>query len=216
VKDAKLREDVNLFCGQEGVHGREHDRYNEMLRARGYPVDAMEQRIARILARATRLPRRLRLAATCALEHFTALMAHFLLADDRMLDGADATMAALWKWHAAEENEHKAVAYDVYLAAGGNWLERSVVMAFASAIFWFKILEQQIRMMNLDGTLWSLREWASLGSFLFVSPGGMRKVAGMYFQYFRPSFHPNDIDAAHLLEAWRRQYRESPVYRQAA
>ncbi|MEO7095275.1 MAG: metal-dependent hydrolase [Polyangiales bacterium] len=216
VKDERLREDVNLFCGQEGMHGREHERYNELLRARGYPVDAMERRIERILARATRLPRRLRLSATCALEHFTALMAHFLLADERMLAGADETMAALWRWHAAEENEHKAVAYDVYLAAGGHWLERSIVMVFASAIFWFKILEQQVRMMRVDGTASSIREWGALARFLFVSPGGMRRVAGLYFQYFRPSFHPNDIDASALLDAWRRRHRDSPLVADAA
>jgi uncharacterized protein len=176
----------------------------------------MEGRIARILARATRLPKRLRLSATCALEHFTALMAHFLLEDDRMLEGADETMAALWRWHAAEENEHKSVAYDVYLAAGGHYVERVTVMVVASAIFWFKILEQQARMMRVDGTLFSLREWLSLGKFLYVSPGGMRRVAGLYFQYFRPSFHPRDIDATALLEGWQARYRSSRVYRDAA
>jgi predicted metal-dependent hydrolase len=216
VKDERLAEEVKLFCGQEGVHGREHDRYNDLLRARGYPVDAMERRIARILARATRLPKRLRLAATCALEHFTALMAHFLLDDERMLEGADETMASLWRWHAAEENEHKSVAYDVYLAAGGNYFERAAVMVFASTIFWFKILEQQARMMHADGMLFSWREWLSLGRFLFVSPGGMRRVAKLYFHYFRPSFHPRDIDASELLEAWQRRYATSPLYRDAA
>ena len=216
VKTERLRAEVKLFCGQEGVHGREHDRYNDLLRARGYPVDAMERRIEEILARATRLPRRLRLAATCALEHFTALMAHFLLADPRMLEGADETMAALWRWHAAEENEHKAVAYDVYLAAGGHWVERCLVMAVASAIFWFKIGEQQARMMKADGTLFSLREWSSLVGFLFVSPGGMRRVAGKYFQYFRPGFHPNDIDASGLLEAWQQEHGASIAQRDAA
>src|SRR6478672_6524794 len=44
----RLRDEVNLFCGQEGMHGREHERYNEMLRAHGYPVQAMERRIERI------------------------------------------------------------------------------------------------------------------------------------------------------------------------
>ena len=89
-------------------------------------------------------------------------------------------------------------------------------MAVASAIFWFKIGEQQVRMMNVDGTLFSLREWVALGRFLFVSPGGMRRVAGLYFQYFRPSFHPNDIDASALLEAWRRTDGATIVVRDAA
>ena len=217
VKEPRLTDEVALFCAQEGVHGREHVRYNEMLRAQGYPIEAMEQRVISLLRFVTKTSKpRVRLAVTCALEHFTALLAHLLLADDRLLQGADPTMAALWKWHAAEENEHKAVAYDVYLAAGGNYFERVIVMAVASTIFWAKVVEHQMRLMHVDRTLWSVREWWSLVRFLFVQPGGMLGMVGLYLRYYAPGFHPNDIDAAPLLDAWKREYAESPLYRDAA
>ena len=111
VKDEALARDVRAFCGQEGIHGREHDRYNAMLRER-YPAAAMERRVSKLLDRVSRaLPKRLQLGATCALEHFTALMGQFVLEDPRMLEGAHPAMAALWRWHSAEENEHKSVAF---------------------------------------------------------------------------------------------------------
>ena len=200
VEDARLRLDVRMFCGQEGVHGREHDRYNEMLRTQGYPVEAMEQRVKRLLRVTSKLLSiRQQLGVTCALEHFTALLARGVLGDERLLEGADPTMRALWRWHSIEEYEHRAVAYDVYRAAGGGYFERCWTMLLASFIFWVKIYEQQLRMMHHDGTLFSVREWWALVRYLFVDPGGLRKLTVPYLAYFKPGFHPGHEDAAELV-----------------
>jgi predicted metal-dependent hydrolase len=217
LSDPRLLEDVRLFCGQEGVHGREHDQYNEHLERQGYRAREMESRVDRLLKRVTKLvPARLRLGATCALEHFTSLMAHMLLADPRVLEGANEQMAALWKWHSAEENEHKSVAYDVFVAAGGTYPERVATMVLASLIFWAKVFEHQVRMMRVDGTATSLAEWSALVRWLFVEPGAIARMIPLYFQYYRPGFHPDDIDATALFEAWKREYESAGVYRQAA
>jgi len=204
VTDPQLREEARAFSAQEGIHGREHDRYNEMLARQGYPVVAMERRVDRLLRRVKkRTTPRMRLAVTCALEHFTALMGYLLLEDSRNLEGAHPVMAALWRWHSAEENEHKAVAYDVYRAANGPYLERVSVMLCATVIFWAKVIEHQVRLMSADGSLASPREWASLLYFLFVRPGTLRRMLWPYLAYFRPSFHPSDIDSSVILERWR-------------
>jgi predicted metal-dependent hydrolase len=214
ITDPALLEEVRAFTAQEGVHSREHIRYNEML---GPRARTMGSRVERLLQRVSRrLPKRWQLAATCALEHFTALMAHLLLSDPRVLDGANPTMAGLWRWHAAEENEHKAVAFDVYRAAGGNYPERCAVMIAATAIFWSKVLEHQIRLMRDRGILWSPREWGSLLVFVFIRPGWAVKLAPHYLSYFRPGFHPWDLDNRDLLEAWKTEHERSQVYRKVA
>lgn len=200
--DAELRRQVRAFCGQEGVHGREHRGYNAMLREQGIDVAAMEREVVTILRLARMLPKRQQLAATCALEHFTALMGHVILRDPRLLEGADETMAALWRWHAAEENEHKSVAFDVFLAAGGTYPERALVMLVASAVFWAKVVEQQARFMAADGDLFSAAEWIALARYLFVDPGGMGEMWRLWLEWFRPGFHPSDIDSAPELHAW--------------
>jgi predicted metal-dependent hydrolase len=213
VKDERLAHEVHAFCGQEGVHAREHERYNEMLLRHGYPVAAMEKRVEAILRRvAKRAPESAQLAVTCALEHFTALLGRMLLGDPRLLEGAHPAMAALWRWHAAEENEHRALAFDVYAAAGGGYPRRVFAMVGATAIFWAKVLEHQVIMMRTDGIAGSVEEWRALGRFLFVDPGGMLPLIRLYFEYYRPDFHPLDIDCTELLEAWRRDYESSPVY----
>jgi hypothetical protein len=206
VSDPQLLRDIALFSAQEGMHGREHTKYNENLHAHGYPVRAMEKRVQRILRVVSRtLPKRFQLAITCALEHFTAMMAHFILSDPALLEGAHPAMAALWRWHAAEENEHKAVAFDVYRAAGGGELERMGIMAATTVIFWAKVLEQQVRLMASDGCLFSAREWWALVRFLCIEPGGMLGLGRAYLDYYRPGFHPWDLDNRDLLERWKEE-----------
>lgn len=202
--DPALRAAVRDFCAQEGIHGREHRSYNAMLAAQGIDVDGMEKKVERILARATRLtPKRWQLAATAALEHFTAILGHLVLERPEILEGADPTMAALWRWHSAEENEHKAVAYDVYLAAGGNYPERVVVMMVATVIFWAKVIEQQARFMHADGDLFDVDEHVRLQRFLWKDPGALPVMWRLWLAWFRPSFHPDDHDASAALAAWR-------------
>jgi uncharacterized protein len=217
VTGEKLTAEVRAFCGQEGVHSREHERYNETLGRHGYPIKAMEKRVERLLERVTKgTPELEHLGVTCALEHFTALMGSMILNDPRLLEGAHPAMAALWRWHAAEENEHKNVAFDVYKAAGGGYLRRAYTMVGATAIFWFKVFEQQARMMHSAGILTSGDEWKMLYRFLFVEPGGMRPLIPLYLEYFRLNFHPSQIDDAGMLEDWKADFAASPVYQQSA
>lgn len=215
IEDPRLASEAKNFYAQEGIHSREHVRYNNMLRAQGYPVDAMERRVERLLRVVTfLLGNRLQLAVTSALEHFTALMAHWLLATPVALRGAHPTMAALWRWHAAEENEHKAVAFDVYRVAGGHYLERVVVMVLATVIFWAKVFEHQVRMMHCDRTLWSWSEWRALYRYTIVD-NGMHRLIPLYLSYYRPSFEPWELDNRDLLSQWQAEHaREGHLYEQ--
>ena len=217
VKDDELMKEVRAFCAQEGVHGREHERMNEVVKGHGYPIEAMEKRVEAILARvSTRSSEIEQLGVTCALEHFTALLGEMLLGNKGLLEGAHPAMVALWRWHAAEENEHKSVAFDVFQAAGGGYPRRVLTMIGATFIFWTKVIEQQARMMKSDGILYSGAEWYGLMKFLFIEPGGMAPLFRLYLEYFRPNFHPSDIDCDALLESWRHDFEELPVYAKSA
>jgi cation diffusion facilitator CzcD-associated flavoprotein CzcO/predicted metal-dependent hydrolase len=213
VQDPALREAVRAFCAQEGIHTREHLRYNEMLAAQGYRVAALERRVARTLARAGRIvPPRMQLAATVALEHFTATMGHVILDEPRALCGADPVMAALWRWHAAEEYEHKAVAFDVFRAAGGTYAERAATMLAVTAIFWAKVLEHQVAFMRDDGIALDPREWADLLYGLFVETRVAQHLARHYLDFFRPSFHPSHMERLEPVRRWKHEFETSSLY----
>ena len=123
ISDPKLQAEIRGFCGQEGYHRREHDHFNRTLcELRGYDHRYLEGRIASkiALARKTLSPLE-QLAATAALEHITAILAEDSLAPDFPDAGKmDPAMRRFWNWHAAEEMEHKAVAFDVFRAVGGT------------------------------------------------------------------------------------------------
>lgn len=202
LDDPALSDAVRRFYGQEALHGREHRRYNRLLARQGVPADTMEDRVARLLARVeARVPRRWQLAATCALEHFTASMAHALLSDDRLLDGAHPAMAALWRWHAVEEFEHREVAFEVYRAAGGTTAERNLVMLAATVVFWGKVVEHQVRLMKGDGLLGDVGEWRRLMRFLFADPGPLTALVPTYLSWYRPDFHPAGLGRARAATA---------------
>jgi predicted metal-dependent hydrolase len=103
----------------------------------------------------------------------------------------------------------------VYRAIGGSYWARVLVMAGTTLFFWLKMMEHQVRMMHADGCLFSLREWGFLLRFAFVTPGVFPLLWRTYFAYYRPSFHPHQVECSDLLEAWRRQYEQEPVYRQS-
>jgi uncharacterized protein len=211
IPSPRLQREVKGFIGQEAMHSREHRHYNEALADAGLPIGALEAAVKQHLALVRRQgsPENA-LAATIALEHFTAIMADVLLSDDRLLDGADPRLADVWRWHAIEETEHKAVAYDVYCEAvgtdGAAYLRRTIVMLATGVDFWLRVFRYHLTLVRADGAAGDLRGWWALFRFLFVSPGGMRKLIRPWLQYFRRDFHPWQHDNFHYVERWDGAY----------
>ena len=206
VKDnPELSEAVRAFIGQEAMHGREHDEYNDKLQAAGVPVKSQERVVTRLLKTVQRtLPTRMQLAATIALEHYTAILADILLREPELLEGADEKYAALWRWHALEETEHKAVAFDLYEAVFGRgpvaYAERTFAMLLATVIFLSLLYPFYFENVRRKGGLFDLKGWWSSVQLQFGRPGALRKVFPAWLDWFRPGFHPWDHDNRHFLE----------------
>ena len=205
IDDPQLKEAVRAFIGQEALHGREHDEYNEHLVAAGLGTDRMEARVERILKEVQRFtPKQLQLAVTIALEHLTALLADAVLSTPELLDGAEPHYAGLWMWHAMEETEHKGVAYDVYEKVVGKgiraWALRSFALVLATGIFWALFYPFYIQVIRRQKKLTDLRGWWASFSYQWLYPGTLRRMVPAWFEFFRPGFHPWDHDNSHYLE----------------
>ena len=202
--DGKLKEQVADFLFQEAMHTREHVVFNKMATDAGYDIKKLENRAGAILGYARRKRAIYQLAATAALEHFTAMLAHAVLADPRHFAGAPEEARQMWEWHAMEEIEHKAVAYDTYMAALKKWpgvirwALRSIVMFVATILFFYAVVLNTRDLFRQDG-INTGKSWRQLFSFLFFEPGLMRKVMKSYFSYYRPGFHPWEEDDRGLL-----------------
>ena len=159
ITDPALKAEIKGFCGQEGFHRREHQRYNETLcEARGYNLDKLETALTKRLAFARKHMSPMRcLAITVAIEHFTAVLAELTLKRGALVDKAEPSMRELWRWHAAEEMEHKSVAFDVYVAVGGTEKMRRRVMARVSFFLAFELTKALLYILKKDGRLFDFK-----------------------------------------------------------
>ena len=203
----KLGEEIKAFTIQEAIHSREHDAFNRRAADAGYGLAKLERRVEERLAITKGRPPIVSLAATMALEHFTAILAHQLLADPKHLEGADAEAAELWRWHAVEEIEHKGVAYDTWLHATRGWPRfkrwklKARVMLLVTRNFLVDRTAGALELMRQDDVT-GMRAWWLLLSYLWIRPGMFRKIAGAWLSFFLPAFHPWNVDDRHLLGAY--------------
>jgi hypothetical protein len=205
VKDPALKRQVAGFIGQEAVHGREHRVFNDRLAELGYPTKEYEY-VTRVglKIREKLLPAKSNLAATAALEHFTATLAELVLTNEEIRDlmGADA-VRELFEWHALEESEHKAVAFDVYKAVGGGEKLRVWTMNFFRYGFVVGIGLAVVLSLLRDRATYkrgALRKsWKRVKASPIMDPA-------LWYQlkdYNRRDFHPDDSDTNELVETWK-------------
>jgi len=208
----KLADEIKGFTTQEVIHSREHEQFNRRAQAAGYDLGKLERQVEKRLAITKSRPPIVSLAATMALEHFTAILAHQLLADPRHLDGADAEAADLWRWHACEEIEHKGVAYDTWMHATRDWARwkrwkvKAKVMLYVTRNFLVDRTAGALELMRQDGVT-GLEAWQKLLTYLWVRPGMFRKIASAWFAFFLPGFHPWNVDDRALLRAYEANAR---------
>ena len=205
----KLAAEIKGFVTQEVMHSREHVAFNRRAHEAGYDLAPLERRVDWRLDMVRSKPPIASLAATMALEHFTAILAHELLRDPRHLATADPETARLWRWHAIEEIEHKGVAYDTWLHATRGWPRfkrwqvKAKVMLLVTRNFLVDRSVGVAELLRQDG-LTGPRVWARMAWFAFGRPGMMRKILAAWASYFLPGFHPwNHDDRALIKDAER-------------
>ena len=203
----KLAEEIKAFTTQEAIHSREHDAFNKRAERAGYDLSKLEARVRERLSITKSRPPIVNVAATMALEHFTAILAHELLKNPTHLEGADPEAANLWRWHSVEEIEHKGVAYDTWLWATRHWPRwkrwkvKAKIMLLVTRNFVVDRTAGSLELMRQDGVT-GLRAWSMLLWYLWVRPGMFRKIAGAWLKFFLPGFHPWNEDDRYLLRAY--------------
>lgn len=213
IADPALLADIRDFTVQEGLHSREHRRFNDRVAARAPALVArLQSGVARRVALVGKyLKPDQRLAATVAAEHFTAILADYILRRPDLLAGADPEFARLWLWHAIEETEHKGVAFDVLAIRrggfGGWWLRtRTMLLLTLSFSFFLSLHVVLLARVHAGGRLGPRRTCRLIA--LFWSPKGIVPgTLGAWLAFFRPGFHPWDHDNRPLVEARRRELR---------
>jgi uncharacterized protein len=209
ISDPQLLQQIKGFIKQEAIHGHEHAQYNDYLKKWNYPIDkimAFEKKEKVWMKKW--LPRKHRLAVTCALEHFTAIMAHQVLTNPESTEGMHPQFKEMWRWHAIEETEHKAVAYDVYQQAVGSYWLRVLTMINVTILFCLRTSIIQAIFLWKDGQLFNPKVWWKGFQFYFLKPGLVPTIWRDYLDYFRRDFHPWMHDNRELLGEWEAEQQK--------
>lgn len=206
LEDPELMRQVAGFIGQEAMHGREHRAFNDRLDQLGYPTKRLERLTRRGLAFRERVvPPAANLAATAALEHFTATLAELVLSNPEARDlFGNVAVRNLFVWHALEESEHKAVAFDVYRAIGGG--ERLRVITMNMLRYGFVVAMSATVIVSLSRDRASYDKGALRKSWREFrrSPLVSKDIWDQLRDYNRRDFHPDDRDTTALVEYWRK------------
>jgi len=203
-QDPVLAAEVRAFFGQEGRHAQAHERFFAAMEAQGYVIRPFLRFFERVAWKEIepRVSPALCLSVTVALEHYTAVLAETAL-QERHLDHAHPALRALLYWHAAEEIEHRAVAFDVLKRVNPSYALRMGGMALATlglAAFW---LAAMTTLLHQDGLLGSKRlrnerralrqEREGIGRSVFLR--GLRA-------YARRDFHPKERPIDELAQTY--------------
>ncbi len=166
-----MHETIRDFCAQEATHRHVHAQYNEH-------INPMHH-----------------LGVTAANEHYTAVMSDALLRHDALTAGMTAQMRQVWRWHAMEETEHKAVAFDLYAALGGSHAWRMRYFVYGTVMLISDVMRQTVSNLWQDGTLFKPSTLASAAPFFFGKPskggGWIWLTTRPMLAYLRKYFHPN-------------------------
>ncbi|MEN9713264.1 MAG: hypothetical protein RLY90_1525 [Pseudomonadota bacterium] len=210
-EDERLRANIKKFIGQEATHRFLHGQYNDHLSVQGlhntWADRALQQREK--LYRKTKnssQPHLHELALTAAYEHITSVLGNDVMVSMHqphdLLLHAHPKMQTLWRWHAAEEMEHRDIAFDLYQHLGGNYQRRVFWYFFALLRFTTDALRQTVRNLWDDKTLHHPRTWWSALRFVFGRQGCIRRFTRPLLAYCQRDFHPKQHGDDALYTQW--------------
>ncbi|GAD87357.1 metal-dependent hydrolase [Nocardia asteroides] len=228
VKDEKLREDMLGFIGQESMHAETHEKVlRDVLTANG--VDArpyvrqMEYLFRKSLGsqggddRASRQMLIERLAFIACLEHFFAWLGDWVINADLEKFGADPRMADLFRWHGAEEVEHRNVAHDVAEYFGVGYVRRCASMTLVFPIFIALVVRGSKFLVQQDPKLPDQGYPSIIGHVLGAmwrgALPGIPSLLVSALSTFQPGYSPENVGSTAQAVAYLAQ---SPAARAAA
>lgn len=203
--NTQLAQDIKHFAGQEATHRHLHQQYNDFLVAQGYDawVERALQRVIRLTQGFAPLSK---LAITVCYEHFTAILGDGLLRHQSWSEGMAPTMRTIWLWHAAEESEHKAVAFDTYCAMNGGYGRLRAFYLLISLEFLVYAFVQSAMMLRKDGQFFKRKTWGSALRFWLGREGILWHTLPHWLAFLKPGFHPWQHDNRALVARWRADF----------
>lgn len=202
IKTKSLQADVSAFIGQEAMHSHAHEDFNEFAKRVGIDVQPIiDDEYAKVEKIKEILTDKQKLAVTCALEHFTAIIAQYLLENKDFHAQLHSEAARLWMWHALEETEHKAVAFDVYKEVFNDEVVRKRTMRIITTTFLSRIsfITAKLLLNDKKGRTQWKQHWIAMQQLSKLA----KSLLPAYLDYYKTDFHPNQHNSNAIADEWR-------------
>lgn len=201
IDPTQLR-DIKEFVKQESHHRHAHKKYNDWLEDQGLPVKQLQGKTDRMwnLVR-EKIDMRSRLALTICVEHITVVYASVFLNHPEILKQMHPQFEHIWRWHAVEEVEHKAVAMNVWYSTVNSNFYKNLAMFFVLPMYMWYVGKNTIVFLHADKQLWKWSTWKDMVHFLFnLNTGLLTKSFIPWLDFMKKDFHPNDQNHSAILE----------------
>ena len=198
--------EVKEFVKQESHHRHAHAKYNNWLEQNGLPVSNLQRSTDRKWNFVRKyLNLRSKLALTMCVEHITVVYASVFLEHKEILQNMHPQFEQIWRWHAIEEIEHKAVAMNVWNTTGGGNIYKAVAMFFVLPFYMWYVGKNTLVFLHNDNQLWKWSTWKDMVSFLFNKQTGLlTKSFVPWLEFMKNGFHPDDQNHLAILDHYRK------------
>lgn len=211
LTDPELKRRVTALIGQEAIHSKMHNEWNDVLAQHHFPVPFFRFCADQVFEYGfKKLPHRMQLSMMAGIEHFTAVMAEYFMKHEHIFyETDDDRQRAMWMWHMLEESEHKDIAYDVYQTLSGNYVLR--ISGFGLAAFTILGLipfaTAFIPVLRTPKSLLKRSFWKDVRRSVHLLTNRKDGVWGStlphLLDYLRRDFHPNDHDTSEYLAYYK-------------
>ncbi len=200
LQDPDFKQQVRGFVGQESSHSAAHAAYTQALREQGYRFEtylAIVRSVFNLLSE--RLGLKLCLAVIAGFEHLTAVLAEIGLKYN-MLHKAYPEMRSLWEWHAAEELEHKTLAFDVLRSHDDQYWVRILGGLLGVTIVTIASLSAMLILALQDPGFFRWKTLSDAIKLFFTEYKLIPRSLIGFLPYFRKDFHPSQENTYQYAE----------------
>jgi predicted metal-dependent hydrolase len=201
IEKPALKKEAKEFLKQEAQHAREHEKFFRNLKDQGYKIDHITHILDKFINKVfePNISPKMCLAVTAGLEHFTALLAEIGL-QEKFLENAHPIMKELFEWHAAEEIEHRSVAFDVLQAVDDSYMLRVSGLVFAYLLLAIFSGGSTLYLISSDKVLFDKKVLKEISDTLLTKEKLFFKSLQICLLYLKPDFHPSNNDLDHLSD----------------
>lgn len=199
-----LKKEIKLFIQQESFHKSLHTDLNAIFERK--TKNKIEQWVSKRIEKHENDYIKGKVGLTMASEHTTLFLSHWVYHNPQFFTHADQDIVDLIFWHCGEEIEHRATAFKVYHALGGNSQSRKKYLYAITKMSIWDILRQTMINLYYSRSLFKLKTWKYFYKYVLGKNGILRSNYHGWKSFLQDDYNPENYNAQASQE-WLNQHK---------